>query len=45
MVFRFSVSSLILSNRQLRERYPGADALKNLDDWNAFEADNLQTFF
>lgn len=28
-----------------RARYPGAEALLNLDDWNAFEAANPQTFW
>ena len=29
---------------KFRERYPGADAILNLDHWNAFEAANPQTF-
>jgi SAM-dependent methyltransferase len=29
---------------KFRGQHPGADAILNLDDWNAFEADNPQTF-
>jgi 2-polyprenyl-3-methyl-5-hydroxy-6-metoxy-1,4-benzoquinol methylase len=29
---------------KFREQYPGADAILNLDHWNAFEAANPQTF-
>jgi 2-polyprenyl-3-methyl-5-hydroxy-6-metoxy-1,4-benzoquinol methylase len=29
---------------KFREQYPGADAIRNLDHWNAFEAANPQTF-